>query len=67
MIKSLTVGGLFQYFREVRSELGKVIWPKREEVVKLTATVLLISAIVGLYLTALDLGFTKLIETIISG
>jgi len=61
------VGGLFQYFREVRSELGKVIWPKREEVVKLTATVLLISAIVGLYLTALDLGFTKLIETIISG
>jgi len=67
LIKSLTVGGLFQYFREVRSELGKVIWPKREEVVKLTATVLLISAIVGLYLTALDLGFTKLIETIISG
>ncbi|KKS77270.1 MAG: Preprotein translocase, SecE subunit [Candidatus Woesebacteria bacterium GW2011_GWB1_43_14] len=61
------MGGLFQYFREVRSELGKVIWPKREEVVKLTATVLLISAIVGLYLTALDLGFTKLIETIISG
>ena len=55
-----------KYLQEVRLELSKVVWPKREEVIKLTLTVITISAIVGLYVGALDLGFTKLLELIIS-
>jgi len=55
-----------QYLQEVRSELEKVVWPKREEVTKLTAVVFAVSAIVAAYLGGLDLVFTKLLEYIIS-
>jgi preprotein translocase subunit SecE len=53
------------YLKEVRSELSKVIWPKRTDVVKLTATVIILSAIVGIYLGGLDLTFAKLLEIIL--
>ena len=56
---------LIAYLRDVKAELSKVEWPKREEVVKLTLVVLIISATFALYLGGLDLAFTKLIETIL--
>ena len=55
------------YFREVRNELSKVTWPKKDEVAKLTATVIILSAIVGLYLGGLDVLFTKLLTAFVSG
>lgn len=57
---------LATYFREVKLELSKVVWPKRADVVKLTATVIILSAIVGLYLGALDLTFAKALETFLA-
>jgi len=54
------------YLRDVRSELSKVEWPKKEEVIKLTLIVLIISAIFGIYLGALDFAFTKVLELVIS-
>lgn len=50
------------FLSEVRLELSKVTWPKRSEVIKLTAVVFIISAIVGAYTGALDYIFTKLLE-----
>ena len=55
-----------QYLKEVRLELSKVVWPKREEVIKLTLTVIIISIIVGIYMGTLDFGFTKLLELLIA-
>lgn len=57
---------LIKYLQEVRTELSKVVWPKRNEVIKLTLIVIIISAVVGLYVGALDLAFTKLLEIIVS-
>jgi preprotein translocase subunit SecE len=37
-------------FRETRSELRKVVWPTREETIRLTAVVIVISLIIGLIL-----------------
>lgn len=54
------------YFSEVRSELVKVVWPKREEVIKLTLIVLLVSALVGVYVGGLDYLFTKALEILVS-
>lgn len=54
------------YIQEVRSELAKVKWPKKTEVVKLTLLVFLLSAILGVYLGALDYAFTRLLELLIS-
>jgi preprotein translocase subunit SecE len=53
------------YLKEVRSEMKKVVWPKKAEVVKLTATVIILSAIVGVYLGGIDAGFAKLLEILI--
>jgi preprotein translocase subunit SecE len=57
---------ILDYLSEVRAELSKVTWPKRDEIIKLTIVVLLISAIVGLYVGALDFVFTKLLEITVS-
>lgn len=57
---------LTAYFRSVREELSKVIWPKRSEVIKLTATVVIISAVVSLYLGALDYTFARALELLLS-
>ncbi len=57
---------VFSYLKEVKSELTKVVWPKRDEVIKLTLVVLIISAIVGGYVGALDYIFTNLLKTILT-
>ena len=54
------------YFREVRSELRKVVWPSREDAVKLTAVVIGLSFILGLYLGALDFIFSEAVRLILS-
>nr|MBP9687464.1 preprotein translocase subunit SecE [Candidatus Woesebacteria bacterium] len=55
-----------RYFREVVVELKKVTWPKKSEVAKLTATVIILSAIVGLYLGGLDVLFTSLLSNAVT-
>lgn len=54
------------YLSEVRLELSKVTWPKRNEVIKLTLIVFIISGIVGAYTGALDFVFTKLLEFLVA-
>lgn len=61
----ILVRKITDYLSEVRLELAKVIWPKRNEVIKLTLIVLAISVIVGLYVGALDFVFTKLLSIFI--
>ena len=50
------------YFREIISELKKVVWPTRAETRRLTLMVLAISGTVGLILGAIDLGFTHIVN-----
>lgn len=54
------------FLTEVRIELSKVTWPSRENVIKLTLIVFLVSGILGLYVGGLDYGFTKLLSLVIS-
>lgn len=54
-----------QFLKEVKIELGKVKWPTKKEVVKMTGVVLAVSIMVGLLLSALDLVFTNLFSLII--
>jgi preprotein translocase subunit SecE len=54
------------FFSEVRLELTKVTWPKRDDVVKLTLIVFIISAIVAGYVGGLDFLFTKLLSFIVT-
>ena len=42
-----TWGKVAKYFRELRSELKKVVWPSKKTVLKNTGTVLLCSLCIG--------------------
>ncbi|MEM8529415.1 MAG: preprotein translocase subunit SecE [Chloroflexota bacterium] len=47
-------------FREVRSEMKKVIWPTREETFRLTIVVIMVSIVIGAILFSADFLFTNL-------
>jgi preprotein translocase subunit SecE len=46
--------------RETRSELRKVVWPTREETIRLTGVVIAISLVIGLLLFFSDSIFSAL-------
>jgi preprotein translocase subunit SecE len=54
------VGGLREYIEGVRSELGKVVWPTREEIRRLTVIVLVTLILASLILGTISLLFTEL-------
>ena len=54
------------YLAEVKYELTKVTWPKRQETIRLTLTVLAISVVVGAFAGGLDYLFTKLLAIVVN-
>lgn len=56
---------ILSYLQEVRSEMGKVVWPTRKQVVELTVLVIAISIIVGVYVGGLDFVFTNVLNKIL--
>ena len=53
------------FLKEVRTELDKVVWPTREQIVRLTALVVVISLAVGLFIGAIDFIFFKVMEILL--
>jgi preprotein translocase subunit SecE len=49
-----------KFIKEVTVELKKVTWPTREETIKLTGMVILISIGVALFIGGLDAGLLKI-------
>ena len=52
---------IVRYFKETRAEIGKVIWPTREEGTRLTVVVLIVTTIAALVLFAVDSFFSYLV------
>lgn len=57
--------GPLTFFQETLDELKKVTWPSKEELIRLTAIVITISIIVGIYIGSIDLALTRLTETLL--
>ena len=53
------------FLKEVQIELKKVTWPTRQQATRLTALVVGISLVVGLYVGMLDYVLTKVVEVIV--
>ena len=54
------------WFREMKSELKKVVWPNKKTVIKNTGTVLLCSLIIGLCIWIFDFVSTSAVQMILS-
>lgn len=53
------------FLRETVEELKKVQWPTRQEVIRLTLVVIIVSVVVGFFIGGIDFIFAKLIEIVI--
>ncbi|MFN8492107.1 MAG: preprotein translocase subunit SecE [Caldilineaceae bacterium] len=54
-----------RYFKDTRAEISKVTWPTREEGIRLTWVVLVVTVISALILSGLDLLFSTLVVFIV--
>ena len=57
--------GIRRYFAESISELKKVTWPTRDNVVRLTVIVIAVSIVIGAYIAVLDLAFRSLVDQVL--
>ena len=55
---------VFQFFKESKAELKKVVWPTKDDVLSSIKVVLISTIVTALILGALDLGFTQLFRLI---
>ena len=60
-------GAICRYFRELRSELKKVVWPTPQQVLKNTLIVLACVLIVGIFIWAFDFVARIGIDALING
>ncbi|HIU48153.1 MAG TPA: preprotein translocase subunit SecE [Candidatus Avimonoglobus intestinipullorum] len=62
--------GLFarlgRFFKETKSELKKVTWPNREQLIHNTVIILVFIIIMTIILSVLDFGFAKLFQWLTS-
>lgn len=54
------------FFAEVRSETAKVTWPTRNQSIKLTIIVIVVSIVAALYVFGLDLMFEQTLKTLLT-
>lgn len=58
-------GKLSTYFRGVKAETKKVIWPGKKDLINYTGVVIFMCVLVGLVVYLLDLGIHQLLSLII--
>lgn len=57
---------VFQFFRESKAELKKVVWPTKDDVFSSIKVVLVSTVIIALVLGLFDWGFTELFRLVMS-
>ncbi len=53
---------LTQYLKDTKTELSHVSWPTRRQAAVFTLIVIGVSLLVSLFLAALDVGFSKILQ-----
>ncbi len=54
--------GLIQYLNETKAELKHVSWPTRQQAVRFTIAVIVISIVTAYFLGVFDFLFTKVLD-----
>ncbi|MCR5155867.1 MAG: preprotein translocase subunit SecE [Butyrivibrio sp.] len=55
------------FFKGVKAEFNKIIWPTREDIIKQTTAVVVVSAITCALIAVLDIGFETGMNFLTSG
>jgi preprotein translocase SecE subunit len=51
-----------KFLKEVKEELKKVNWSKKEEVMEATILVIIVAGILTFYIAGIDLGLSKMVQ-----
>ena len=58
-------GGFGKFFRGVKAELTKVVWPTKKELINYTIVVFLVTIFIALVIAVLDGLFAQLFNTLL--
>ncbi|MCA1927511.1 MAG: preprotein translocase subunit SecE [Calditerrivibrio sp.] len=53
------------FFKEVKEELKKIVWPSRDETVGTTTVVIIFVLVMAVFLGVVDVALSKIIEFIV--
>lgn len=56
-----------QFMQQVRSEVSKVVWPSRREVLLTTVMVLVMATVLAIFFSLVDFGIRTALESVLSG
>jgi preprotein translocase subunit SecE len=55
------------FFGQVKTEMQKVAWPSKDELISSTVVVIISTLILGIFIGACDLVFSRVINTLLRG
>ncbi|WP_419780447.1 preprotein translocase subunit SecE [Maridesulfovibrio sp.] len=55
-----------EFFEQSKVEMKKVVWPTQKETIQTCTAVLVLVVVMSLFLGVVDMGLSKLVETILS-
>lgn len=56
------MAGITNFLKDVKSELGRVNWPTRQQTIKYTGAVIILSLVMAAFLGGLDFIFTYVLN-----
>ncbi len=59
-------GGIKKYLKDLRSEIKKVVWPTKKQVINNTGIVLTVMVIMGLFLAGIDAGLGAAVKALLN-
>lgn len=66
MANALTNNRIVKYLKEVRGEIRKVTWPSRQEILRLSAIVIVVLVAMSAFMAVIDYAFSWLMRLIIN-
>ncbi len=55
-----------EFFRQVKTEVGKVVWPTRAETTQTAIMVLIMTIILAVFFLGVDAGFAAIVKGLLS-
>ena len=60
--KPKKTNGVAKYFRDLKGEFKKIVWPSKKQIINNTIVVIIAIIVCGLFIWAMDLGLSALMD-----
>ena len=58
-------GKVSKFFKDLKSEFNKIVWPSRQQAFNNTVVVLITMIVIGVFVGGIDLGLGKLLKLLV--